>query len=497
MNWNEKTAVVSLSSGLARGEIRNGVAVFRGLPYGERIAPSSRLSELRAPAPWQGERDATGPAAVFPQARSRLAAVMGDGIDANAQSEDAFVLSVWASAEAESAPVFVFIHGGGFMSGGGSAAWYDGERLAREGRMVVVSVNYRLGALGHYVEGGDTASGNRPVRDLLHALAWVQRHIHELGGDPAAVTVGGQSAGAWYAWLLGISPAARGLLRRNLLFSLPALPPQTPQEARATSEAFRAHANGLRFDSMPVAAVLAAQGELMRSLAGFGEIAVGFRPVEEEGLVPGWLFDMPRAAAAAHVDATLLGFTAEENTAFLCAQPMVAGASEARVRAWFDRAFGAQAGHIYDRLAAARATPTPYTQLVDGSSYKVFVAGSEQIAGAFSACGIPVFPYRFAVQSQVPGLMSPHCMELPFLFGNRSAWADAPMVMEVPEPVFERVGAAFRNAIVGFVRDGKPGPAQSWPAFVAAAPQLAEFREDGLAMQPWQPLSPGSGATPS
>lgn len=489
MELKEQTAVVALRSGRARGRVKDGVLAFRGLPYGERINPASRTSDVKRAEPWQGEFDATVQGAVFPQSRSRLATVMGDGIDANPQSEDAFVLNVWAPVAGESLPVFVFIHGGGFVSGGGSAAWYDGEQLARHGNMVVVTVNYRLGALGHYAEGGDPTAANRPVRDLLRALEWVQENIAQFGGDPAEVTVGGQSAGAWYSWLLGMTPAAKGMLRRNVLLSLPIVPPMAPNDVLMVSKQFSEIIGGRAFDSLSTAEILAAQGALMRSRMAFGEVAVAFHPVAEEGLVPDWLFDIPRAAREAHVTETLLGVTAEESTAFMFMDPAIVNVDEAAARGWFTKHYGSEADRAYSEFALRRREPTPYSQLIDGSSHKLFGAAVGAIAQEFNAVGKAAYPYRFNVQTGVPNLMSPHCLELPFLFGNRDDWADAPMLLRVSDVVFERVGDALRAAVCNFVRSGAPSDVSGtpWQRYSSRSSGFTEFVDDGVSAQHWAP----------
>jgi para-nitrobenzyl esterase len=498
MKLEEQTAIVRLKSGLARGTLRDAVCAFRGIPFGERIDPASRYSDIRPPASWHGEFDATRPGAVFPQLRSRLAVVMGDAISANRQSEDAFVLNVWAPASGERLPVFVFIHGGGFFTGGGSAAWYDGERLAREGRMVVVTVNYRLGALGHCAEERNPAGANRPVRDLLRALEWVQENIAQFGGNPADVTVGGQSAGAWYSWLLGVSPAARGLLRRNALFSLPVVPPMTPDEVLETSRELTAQAGGRNFDALSTDEILTAQVAIMRSRMAFGEVAVAFRPVFEEGLVPEWLFDFRRAAAEAHVSETLVGSTKEESASFMFVEPPLVGADEATVRQWFSRQFGDQAAQVYAGLAQRRPAHSPYTQLVDGSSYKMFGVGVEQLCQAFHAAGKAAYPYLFNVQSHVADLMSPHCLELPLLFGNRQDWADAPMVACLSDAVFEQAGTDLRSALGGFVQDGVPRDASGgpWQRYSPLSSWISEFKDSGVSARPWETglLSPDASA---
>ncbi|CAG2157619.1 Phenmedipham hydrolase [Cupriavidus yeoncheonensis] len=488
MKLEGQTAIAGLKGGLVRGTVRDAVCAFRGIPYGERIDSTSRYSDIRPPAWWHGELDATMPGAVFPQRRSRLAVVMGDAISANPQSEDAFVLNVWAPVSGNSLPVFVFIHGGGFMTGGGSAPWYDGERLARDGRFIVVTVNYRLGAFGHCAKEGDPAGANRPVRDLLRALEWVQQNIAQFGGDPADVTVSGQSAGAWYAWLLGVSPAARGMLRRNILFSLPIVPPMNHDEARHTSREFMEQAGGREFDALSTDDILSAQVAVMRSRMAFGEVAVAFRPAFEEGLVPEWLFDFRRAAREAHVGETLVGSTAEESAAFMFIEPPLVGADEATVREWYGRQYADQSARVYAELARRRPGHSPYTQLVDGSSFKMFGAGVEHLCQAFHEAGRAAYPFLFNVQSHVPDLMSPHCLELPLLFGNRQGWSDAPMIARVSDAVFERAGADLRSAVGGFVSDGTPQSAagEPWQRYSPLASRISEFQDSGVSARRWE-----------
>lgn len=488
MEIDNSQPVVRLQAGKARGQLREGVAAFRGLPYGQRIDTTSRLSDLKAPDSWQGELDATQLPAVFPQSRSRLALVMGEGIKDNPQSEDAFVVNVWAPFQAESLPVLFFVHGGAFVSGGGSAPWYDGERLAREEAIVVVTVNYRLGALGHLSPETEPHGANRPVRDLLQALRWVQENISAFGGNADQVTVGGQSAGAWYAWLLGLSPASQGLLHRNILMSLPKLPPMSQEETQALGRSFNEFSGALSIDgSLTVEQVLAGQGKVMQAAAAFGDVSASFRPAYEESVVPKWMFDIPEAARNCHVSETLLGSTAEENASFFFRSEEALGASEPRVGAWFEKHFGADAHAVYERCANKRPGHTPYTQLVDASSELMFGRIVPEIAQAISLNERGAYAYSFNVASGLPHLMSPHCMELPFLFGNRMDWDDAPMLTGVSEQVFEDVGRQMRQAVGGFVREGVPRDSSgaAWPRWHEHQRVLTEITDIGVRRLPF------------
>ena len=160
--------------------------------------PRAPVGELRFQPPqpvpaWRGVRDATKDGPIAPQGRSRLAHVMGDF--ERPQSEDCLTLNVWTpAADAKKRPVLVWIHGGAFSSGAGSLPWYSGERLAANGDIVAVSINYRLGALGFLCLPG-ISDGNLGLLDQVAALRFVRDNIAAFGGDPDNVTVVGPVGG--------------------------------------------------------------------------------------------------------------------------------------------------------------------------------------------------------------------------------------------------------------------------------------------------------------
>ncbi len=220
----EPGPLVRVSGGVARGLTLRGVAMWRGLPY---AAPPVGDLRFRAPAPaepWTGVRDATGFGPVAPQSRSGN--FVGAAKDA-AMSEDCLTLNVLRPVTGERGlPVMVFIHGGAYAVGSSAEHPRNGETLVKEGGIVYVSMNYRLGVLG-YLDFTRYSSPERPfesnlgLRDQVAALEWIRANIAAFGGDPDNVTVFGESAGGNAVTTLMATPAAHGLFAKAIAQSPP------------------------------------------------------------------------------------------------------------------------------------------------------------------------------------------------------------------------------------------------------------------------------------
>ena len=190
--------IVETASGRVEGTEEGGVHVFRGIPFAAPPTGDLRWRPPQPPEPWTGIRAATdfGPWAPQSPPASPLAGEL-----TGETAEDCLALNVWTpGADASPRPVMVWVHGGGFTGGSGAMPLYSGGRLATRGDVVVVTVNYRLGVLGFLAhpdladeESG--AAGNWGLLDQVAALRWVQDNIEAFGGDPATVTVFGESAG--------------------------------------------------------------------------------------------------------------------------------------------------------------------------------------------------------------------------------------------------------------------------------------------------------------
>jgi para-nitrobenzyl esterase len=211
-------AQVRTDAGLIEGTPGSGSrgAAFKGIPFAAPPVGDRRWKPPQAVTPWPGVRKATafGP-------RCMQGRIFEDMVFRDKPSEDCLYLNVWtpSTPPPNALPVMVWIHGGGFVAGSASEPRQDGERLAEKG-VIVVGINYRLGAFGFLAhpeltkESGQGASGNYGLLDQVAALQWVQRNISAFGGDPACVTIFGESAGSFAVSALMASSLAQGLFQR-------------------------------------------------------------------------------------------------------------------------------------------------------------------------------------------------------------------------------------------------------------------------------------------
>ncbi|WP_158601884.1 carboxylesterase/lipase family protein [Pararobbsia silviterrae] len=209
---------VTIGDGALSGGTDNGIAVFKAIPYAAPPVGALRFAPPRPVEPWQGVRDATHDAPACAQPAT------GDPAGRASENEDCLYLNVFTAAlQKPPRPVMVWIHGGGWQEGYAGASQYDPSALIHEGNIVVVSIDYRLGPLGLMalpsLDSADALSGNQLIRDQVAALRWVQKNIAAFGGDPARVTVAGESAGANSVLALLAVPQAQGLFQRAIVQS--------------------------------------------------------------------------------------------------------------------------------------------------------------------------------------------------------------------------------------------------------------------------------------
>ena len=478
-------AQVEISCGRLQGVHREGVFQFAGVPYAQDPVGALRFMPPVPAAPWTGVLDATRPAAIAPQTASRLVAVMGDF--AGTQSEACLRLTISTPGlDAKKRPVIVWLHGGGFSSGSGGLDWYDGRELAKLGDVVVVGVNYRLGVLG-FLAAEAVSEGNLGLLDQAMALDVIRRDVSAFGGDPDNLTLMGQSAGgnsiaALFAGRQDMSGVRRLILQSAAL----GMPPQTARAARASGLAFL-QALGLapdaddlraRLQALPLARILAAQAEVARTHARYGDTAPPFQLARTGCLARLLDFHLDAADAMTDVD-VLVCVTADEAHAFLMQDPrtQVIGFDEALdcVR----DLYGGKAAESFLRMRAER--PGDYAGLLFSRliTREVFASPAQAFARRAHQRGNRVYFYVFDWQPEVSPFKSCHCLELPFVFGLSSAWRHAPMLGGTEGERLAGVSHAVQAAWLAFVRTGDPSTDSlpPWERFSDRSPAVMHLSE--------------------
>jgi para-nitrobenzyl esterase len=470
--------IVETAAGRVRGRVEAGLAVFRGIPFTSRQSGARRFAAPEPPAPWAGVRDAQAFGAAPPQASDVLLERLGL-FPRVAQGEDGLAINVWTPAcDGAGRPVLVWIHGGAFQSGSGSLPLYDGARLAARGDVVVVTLDYRVGALGflHLADRpGVEAASNLGLQDQIAALRWVRAHADRFGGDPRRICVFGESAGAGSIVALLAMPSARGLFRRAIVQSAAPNGMIAAAAARERAERFLAALgprDATRLRETPAAALLAAQQALM--LAGPWKMDMPFVPVVDGVLVP--RFPLAAIADAAGDDVDLvIGTTDDEMRLYACFEaPDSIGEKEALRRLALELPGSGDADRVYHAFRAIRAgrgAPHAPADLLWAVQTEVRLRHhSTAIAEARAARGAPAFAYRFGWRSPDAGgrLGACHALDLPFTFGN----LDAPGMA-----AFTGGGAGaqalardWMDAWCAFARSGDPSHAAigAWPRYDAA-----------------------------
>jgi para-nitrobenzyl esterase len=446
--------------GRARGELRE----FLGIPY---AAPPVGALRWRPPAPaaaWRTPRDATRPGHACLQ--------LADGKRDRDSDEDCLVLNVWAPrpAAGERLPVMVWIHGGAFVLGAGSDDLNDGAKLAARAHVIVVTFNYRLGALGFLAhrqlarEAGRAASPSYGLLDQRAALAWVQRNIAAFAGDPGNVTLFGESAGAWSTCAHLVAPGSRGLFARAIIQSGACSNALyfSPPEAEAQGDALAAKLGCAGDDAATLACL---RGKSADAVAGALPMKRGFLlppgvwwgPVVDGVELPRQPIDLLRAGDFARVP-LLVGANRDEGTVHTVSFDSV---TPAELSGFVAYVFGAAAV----APVLARYQGTPKAALTDVVTDGIFVCQARRIARAFTSAGVPAYLYHFTHpldDPRVHDLGATHSVDLFFLFGNRSKGFGL-TVREQP------LGQTMMDAWGAFARHGDPStPSLPWPRYSSA-----------------------------
>jgi para-nitrobenzyl esterase len=470
--------VVETRSGRIQGLAEPGLHVFRGVPFAAPPVGALRFRPPQPPTPWAGVRDATRVGPPAPQAPSPVMRMLGGAAELG-WSEDCLTLDVWTpAADRGRRPVLVWIHGGAFTTGSGGFPLYAGSGLARRGDAVVVTINYRLGALGFLAlpaferEEGNVV-GNFGLLDQLRALEWVRDHAEAFGGDPGNVTVFGESAGAMSLGALLGAPGARGLLRRAILQSGAAHNVSDPEQAERVACAFAKElgvdpSDLRRLREAPAAAVLEAQLRAVNALWGSVR-GLAFQPVQDGRTLPRPPLDGVRSGGARGVD-VLVGTNLDEYKLYRPTDPKVESLDDAALLRRLARVVpggepvAERAIETYRQgRAGAAASPTELWFAIETD--RIFRVPAQRLADA-QAPHARTFAYLFTWASPALGgkLGSCHALELPFVFGTLHQPALRAFVGDGEQAV--RLSERMQDAWLAFARSGDPShPALGrWPA---------------------------------
>ena len=475
--------IVQTAQGKLEGNRVGDVNAFLGVRYAQSIAGKNRFAPPQPLEAWEGVRSAKIFAPASPQqprGKGRTPVGIAFADDPSViEGDDCLAINIWAPANAKGKlPVMVWLHGGGFSAGSGSSPLTQGTNLANRGDVVVVTVNHRLAASGYVdfsrVLGGDFAnSSNLGTKDIIAALGWVNENIAAFGGNPANVTIFGESGGGWkVASVLG-SPAAKGLVHKAVIQSGPLFGAMSHEDADAVANIMleelritKDNAHKLHEVTWQevVAAEKRASARFSRKPPGFPS---GFWIVLDDDTIVDHVFD-PIANAQAKDIPVLMGQTGTEMALFMMGDK---AAYEFTPEQFAERVQQRYAANADAYIASYRENFPDKTP-----SYQWFRLVSDITMGALfmkigkaktDAGGAPVYSYRFEQESPIMDgkLYSPHTLEIPFVFDTANE-VEGAMITGGGEQV-ANVAKTVSEVWVQFAKTGKPGAPglPDWPEY--------------------------------
>lgn len=461
--------IVQTKEGAVRGASENGVAAFKGIPY---AAPPFGPNRFQAPQPhaaWEGVRDALeyGPTAPKPPYFPPFDAILPEPA---IPGEDCLNLNIWTpDPNASGLPVLVWVHGGAFSNGSGAISVYEGSKFARDG-VVCVTINYRLGADGFLFLGDGI--GNLGILDQIAALQWVQENISAFGGDPAKVTIAGESAGGFSVTTLLSLPQTKGLFRSVIAQSGAGhhvLSPATAQMiGKYLAEKLNVEVSREAIAAVSTEQLLQAQVELSGEAFAnpdpvkWGEVAANlmpFEPVVDGSIIPARPIDSIVAGAGSEVN-VLIGSNLEEERLFMVPNTAIDFINEDMLKGAV-MAYGLPLEETLATYGEARPGASPGDLLEAVLTDWFFRIPALRVAEARSKeGGSPTYVYEFAWRSPAfdGRLGACHALEIAFAFDTldkEDNWS-----ISGPNPP-QQLADTMHSAWVSFIKDGNPG----WTAY--------------------------------
>ncbi len=467
-----KRPILNPPCGPVQGVYRRGVSSYKGIPYAMPPVNDRRFKAPEPLPPWKEVRDCSKPG----NSSLQMGGITLDSpgtYQMDGKSEDCLFLNVWTPAftASERYPVYVFIHGGAFSSGSGAEMIYDGGRMAHEG-IVVVTINYRLGALGFLAtrglqeEAGTT--GNYGLLDQIQALQWVQDNIETFGGDPGQVTVGGQSAGAYSVTALMLSPLAKGLFQQAVvesgsILSISAFSVLNRGNLEKTMDNGRLFCDlyGIEDSLDGLAQLRTLPGDVFAALSMVKSDqsrvpnAFSFWPVYDGVVLPRDPVEALKNGAINPVK-VLAGYNTDESSLF------IKGHTNLGIYQMLCyHIFGPQNARKVLEYFFVDADHSPLARAQEIYTYSAFLIGMVTMAKTYAQLGLDVYFYNFDFDPtilKIVGLNTAHGMELPFVFGNGIGQRRATKI--------SNLSWIMQQSWINFIRDGNPNFKSEYPGQV-------------------------------
>jgi para-nitrobenzyl esterase len=472
--------IVQTEAGKLEGYERRGLYVFKGVPFAEPPVGKQRWMPPAAVKPWSGIRPAKLSAPIAPQNIGPSVFVTSDQpVEREPQNEDCLYLNVWTPGlDNARRPVLFWVHGGGFTGGSGSSAAYKGSRLSDHGNAVVVTTNYRLGALGflnlnEVTNGRIPATGNEGLLDQAAALEWAHHNIASFGGDPENITIFGESAGGMSVGCQLTFPRSKGLFRRAILQSGAAHSTRSPQKAAVVTEQLLdilkikpSNTDGLY--TLPVQRLLAAQQELGPRLKKIGQLPdLALQPVIDGIVQPSSPIEAVRKGAARDIP-VVVGTNLDEWKIMNARNAEIQKLDEAGLLERIAQIVPSQNARVLidtyrNSLASRGVSNQPSDILTAIETAQKFRIPAIRLAEAQQRHVQSTYSYLFTWTSQAFGgsMGAYHALELGFLFGNYSeAYGGS-------GPAADAVSRNIQDAWLSFARNGNPSCESigNWPSY--------------------------------
>lgn len=483
---DQSPPVVEIASGKLRGTTIEGVAAFKAIPYAAPPTGTRRFLPPREPESWSGVRDAVAYSGRAPQAglrsgtRPELETFSG-APDTSPDSEDCLTLHVWTPSVGDGGrrPVMVWLHGGAFSYGSANSNRLRGSRLAKQGDVVVVTVNHRLNIFGHLdlaeIGGTDYAqSGNAGVLDLLAALNWVRTNIDRFGGDPGNVTIFGESGGGGKVSTLLAMPTAAGLFHRAIIQSGAAVRLRTKERSLKLTELVLQE---LGITSAAVEQLRTLSVTRLLSAIKPAERALGpspyrlfdrypFGPVVDGDVLPAHPFD-PEAPDVMGDIPLIIGDMKDETASFLAPDDLVwhRTLTEAQMVERVQAIAGEHTTRVMETYRRIYPNASPADRLIATTTDANFRIRSLVLAQRRAAkATAPVWMYSFNWETPLHDgkMRAPHAMDVPFTFDT----IDLTNATDGSETA-ARLARTMSGTWAAFARHGVPKHASipHWPPY--------------------------------